>query len=402
VAEFREQGVLVVRGAIEPAEVRAARDGLHAVLKARAGVDVEDLEATAGGLRALSSTGGAGGVLDLFYEPFQMRLATSPVCFGAMSQLWGATFASGSDPSFRHRHGPFDPAQGFCYLDRVCYRVSERISLMHSAGGASPNHCAASKRKTRPLQRSLTPHLDCCPVDMQSAVQGGKAVAKWRPVQAFVSLTDTTEAEEGGFEAARGFHLDFDAWAESRPLTRGAPPKSRQQQPGHKHQASTPASQSTKPAPCIGEFTPLRPREDANVLARVAHVGCVRAGDLVLWDNRVPHSNSRFNHSGHSREVVFLGFLPAVPLNERFASDQRGRWERDVCPGDQWVEAGLTASGARQTTGDFAAKGADTVVAASDVECAGARIGRAKEEPADKKSALTPLGRRLMAIDPWS
>ena len=44
-----------------------------------------------------------------------------------------------------------------------------------------------------------------------------QAVPKWRPIQAFIALTDTLNADEGGFEAAPGLHLAFDDWVANRP-----------------------------------------------------------------------------------------------------------------------------------------------------------------------------------------
>ena len=40
---------------------------------------------------------------------------------------------------------------------------------------------------------------------------------KWRPIQAFVALTDTIHPDEGGFEAAPCLHAFFDEWVAKRP-----------------------------------------------------------------------------------------------------------------------------------------------------------------------------------------
>lgn len=123
--------------------------------------DVDDLESTAGNLRALSSTGGSGGVLDRYYMPWKLEMAQNPRFFQAISQLWAATFAAApapdpDDPNDHarvygsHPFGPFDPSKGYFYMDRVGFRVPDRIAERHRKG-------------KRPLQRSLTPHLDCCP-----------------------------------------------------------------------------------------------------------------------------------------------------------------------------------------------------------------------------------------------
>ena len=191
-------------------------------------------------------------------------------------------------------------------------------------------------------------------------------VTKWRPLQCFVALTDTLHADEGGFEAARGFHRDFDEWVRTRPPPPLAAAAS----------ASGDAAYPSTPL-CVGEFTPIRPKEDADVLRRVAHVPC-RAGDLVVWDNRIPHANSRENNAsgggggggggpGRSREVVYLGFLPDVPLNRTYAAAQLARFRSGQPPQDQWQEQPQSLP-LEQHCEDF---------------------------------QFSSLGRRLMGIDPW-
>ena len=105
-------------------------------------------------------------------------------------------------------------------------------------------------------------------------------------MQAFIALTDNLEADKGGFEACIGWHLEFDRWRQERPWSYAA-----------KGAGVSP--------PCAGDFTPVRPREDEEIIARMRHVPC-RAGDLVLWDYRIPHSNALRNEGG-PREVVYIG-----------------------------------------------------------------------------------------------
>lgn len=99
---------------------------------------------------------------------------------------------------------------------------------------------------------------------------------------------------QGGFEAAKGFHRDFDSWAESRVASASGR--------GKKSGSGVADDKAQRAAPCVGEYTPIRPVEDAAVLVRVLPVAC-RAGDLVCWDNRIPHANSRGNCAETAREV---------------------------------------------------------------------------------------------------
>lgn len=111
--------------------------------------DVNDLSGTAHNLRKLSSTGGSGGVLDIFYQDWQLELAQNERFFKAVSSLWRHTWADPEAKEFQFTE-PFDPTRGYFYLDRAGFRVPDHVS-------------ESFKKGSRPLQRSLTPHLDCCP-----------------------------------------------------------------------------------------------------------------------------------------------------------------------------------------------------------------------------------------------
>jgi isopenicillin N synthase-like dioxygenase len=77
IAAFIRDGYVVVPGVLSKERLAAARRGLAATLQ-RHGVSMEDA-ATHEGLRRLSTTRGAGGVLDLFYDRWKLdlTLATS-------------------------------------------------------------------------------------------------------------------------------------------------------------------------------------------------------------------------------------------------------------------------------------------------------------------------------------
>lgn len=250
--------------------------------------DIDRLEETAGGLRHLSSTGGSGGVLDLYYPKWKLKLAENPKFFDAISQLWKATYASYNpkeeDQQEQQQHlyahpfeAPFDAKKGYFYLDRIGFRVPDIISAQHAKG-------------KRHLQRSLTPHLDCCPSALYNS---DKKVPRWRPIQSFIALTDNWQDETGGFECVRGFHRDFSQWAKTRgPCINGLPPA------------------------CVGDFTPIRPIEDADVIARFEsiHYG---AGAVIAFDWRTPHANSSSHVGDYPRMVSYGSFLPDVAINRR-------------------------------------------------------------------------------------
>jgi hypothetical protein len=270
-------------------------------------------------LKKLSSTNGAGGILDIFYADFKLKLNQHPLIFQILTELWAATYGHRSYPGseevidvnehFTHPFGDFDASQGFMYIDRVCFRLPDSLP------NATSN--AASSSSSKPLHRSLTPHLDCCPYDMFSG-------RKWRPIQCFVALTDTLQPNEGGFEACPSHHIGFEEWAKLRPPSDPLPKE-------------TPNGEvrSFNGVPCVGQFTPIRPKEDIDVIERFEHIPC-RSGDLVLWDFRIPHANAAQNLLEHPREVIYLGFLPDVPINRQYAADQLKRYKIGQVPIDQW------------------------------------------------------------------
>eukprot|EP01039_Chlorochromonas_danica_P009832 gene9828-10875_t len=298
--EFIENGVVVVPNVLTTEEVEEARRGFHAMLQ-QYGVDVNDLENTGHALGQLSSTHGSGGVLDLFYFDWKLKINEHPKVLSILQALWRATYAaydpsssSTTDKTFAHPFGPFDTEKAYMYIDRVGYRLPSALSQQ------------LGKNNKSPLQRSLTPHLDCSPLER---FQG----KKWRPIQSFIPLTDTLNKNEGGFEVCKGLHREFDEWVARRPNS----------------------FKDNSPPPIVGQFTPIRPKEDEEIIRRMEAVPC-RAGDLLLFDYRLAHANSMHNVTDHPREVVYLGFLPAVEVNRRYAEEQKERYSKGELPVDQW------------------------------------------------------------------
>jgi hypothetical protein len=230
------------------------------------------------------------------------------------------------------------------YIDRIGYRISTAMAerLGSSTGKES--------KKAKPIQRSLTPHLDCCPDNFFS-----QTASKWRPIQCFVSLTDNLEPNTGGFEAALGFHKTFHKWI--RPSSAG--------------------KKVSFPAPCIGEYTHIRPKEDGDVMALIQHIP-VRAGSAVFWDNRIPHANAYRNDQSEARAVVYCSFLPDIELNREYARRQLYNYKRRIPPTDQWINT------------------AKLVVESCQLD-------QEEEQRPDVESAAASasLRRKLLGLDPW-
>ena len=58
----------------------------------------------------------------------------------------------------------------------------------------------------------------------------------------------------------------------------------------------------------------------------------IPAGSLVLWDNRLPHSTCNDLISDDTREVVYTGFLPNIPLNIKYATKQWDLYNKKLPP----------------------------------------------------------------------
>lgn len=113
--------------------------------------------------------------------------------------------------------------------------------------------------------------------------------------------------------------------------------------------------------PCVGQFTPIRMIEDSDIIQRFEHIPC-KAGDMVFWDYRIPHSNSYKNESNITREAVYIGLLPNIGLNAEYVKDQLIRYKMGIVPIDQW---------------------------------------HSHDEPQICNFEFSSLGRKMMGIEPW-
>lgn len=239
-----------------------------------------------------------------------------------------------------HPYGSFNSNIGYMYIDRIGYRIptilakqlgevvvsiennnnnnnnskditniifseqqQQQNEQQQDNEKSDKNNITLKKSKNKKkiaIQRSLTPHLDCCPDTFYTSDNN----TKWRPIQCFVSLTDTVLSNHGGFEAVKGFHRNFDIWSKNRiPTTTVKKNKKMQSTPRRKkvhdivdnnddNGNDTSTTQSTNvttittiPPPCIGEYTHMRPKEDYDVIQQIQHIP-VKAGSAVFWDNR--------------------------------------------------------------------------------------------------------------------
>lgn len=78
------------------------------------------------------------------------------------------------------------PLNILAHIDRIGYRVPESCNDAFQDCNHATNSNRSQATKKNKLQRSLTPHVDCCPTDMLSQ-------RRWRPIQCMLALTPTLQ-----------------------------------------------------------------------------------------------------------------------------------------------------------------------------------------------------------------
>ena len=171
IEEFIESGVLVVPNVISSQEIDLLVKNLNKTLLNDYNIDESNLIKTGNNLSYLSSTHGAGGIIDLFYCDWKLSISTDERIFNIISKLWESTYAtydekkhSPNNHLFYHPFGKFDYKTGYIYMNRVCFRIPDYISKQCVKNNNNKNGNKKINKK-RGLQRCLAPHLDCCPND---------------------------------------------------------------------------------------------------------------------------------------------------------------------------------------------------------------------------------------------
>jgi len=156
------------------------------------------------------------------------------------------------------------------YIDRVCWRLPDNIK---SEGG-------------------LSCHLDRNPYDPYLMKSG--SLKKWRPIQAFVSLTDQYGTNSGGLKVVKGFHHKIDEYFNKN------------------------MKDDTNKG---GEFYRLNSKSHALLAKNLCPIDAPK-GSLVCWDNRLPHATCQLLDGYDTREVIYVGWLPNIELNKKYCAQQ--------------------------------------------------------------------------------
>lgn len=166
---FVQDGVLVVENILNEEELQSAVAGLHKTLNSH-GVDPDRLEDTGQLLRHLSSTNGSGGVLDLFYDEWKIKIvATNSKLFAATAQLWEEAYCHNNETKEEvpindrfqwHPYGAFDCTKGYMYIDRIGYRLP---TVLAETLGAKARRCQHTMAKSRQKATQLTASFHVLP-----------------------------------------------------------------------------------------------------------------------------------------------------------------------------------------------------------------------------------------------
>lgn len=274
--EFARSGFLVVENVLTSAEVGRLRERFHAQLASRGLNHAKVLageEAPGQGARL------KGEASNIFYARWKMDAHLDPRVYECSRDLLVQTFGSGKREGFEHPFGAFDDV--LAYVDRVCYRL--------------PDHVRA--------EGGLELHLDRNPRNPYLLnANGVSTLTKWRPIQAFLALTDHVGAESGGLRVVPYFSREDPADYFGEQIFDGK-----------------------------GEFCRLHDKSHVALQRRLEPVLAPR-GSLVFWDNRTPHATCRKLVGPDTREVVYIGFLPRVALNVRYVERQALHLRRNLTP----------------------------------------------------------------------
>ena len=152
------------------------------------------------------------------------------------------------------------------YFDRVCYRLPDHI---REEGG-------------------LGLHLDRLP-----GPNGFKNIKFYRPIQGFLALTDHYGDESGGLKLVTKFHNEFDLFFKGK------------------------FDNNTE----TGQFFRMGGKSYEKLQRRCRAI-VIHAGSFVMWDNRLPHSTCSKLTNFDSREVIYMSYIPNVPLNVSYNKQQ--------------------------------------------------------------------------------
>jgi hypothetical protein len=265
IEEFKRNGVVIIEDVLTDNEVHTARQNFHTQLN-EMGIDHEGI--LRGNVECDAGPRIKGPVSRIFYAKWKLDVHLHPNVISTMKDLLVQTYGRETD-GFAHPFGEFDNM--LAYIDRVCWRLPDIIRE----------------------ESGLGLHLDRNPTNPYLLNSNGKTqLKKWRPIQAFVTLTDHYLTNSGGLRVVKGFHHEIDEYfREENNIEED------------------------------GEFFRMGSKSYASLRHRLEPI-FVPKGSLVCWDNRLPHATADKLDGADTREVVYTGFLPDIAINRTYMMSQ--------------------------------------------------------------------------------
>lgn len=311
--EYYKNGVLVIENVLTEEEVNIARQGLHQQLLTF-GIDHDKV---LNGEQILKEDGRIkGSPSKIFYGKWKIDIQLHDKVYAYSKALMEETYFKNSAPCpFQGRlneasadvqpfNHPFGKANDILpYIDRICWRLPDHI---------------------RP-EGGLSMHLDRNPFDPYLYKSDG--IKKWKPIQAFISLTDQFGSTSGGLRVVKGFHRRIDEYfSKTEPHSSGVAKQ-------HSKLGITKSFKETlsEPEYSGGEFYRMNSKTHAPLQKQLEPINAPK-GSLVLWDNRLPHATTDLYENFDSREVVYIGWLPNIDLNQKYWIEQSNAIKKNIPP----------------------------------------------------------------------
>lgn len=271
IKQFQEEGFCVIEDVLNPEQVLQARTDFHNELL-KYDVNVENIlngvDEPDNLVRKKSKFN------DMFYAKFKMDLQINEQMYLTWKELY-------DNVDVGTPLGPYTDI--IPYVDRVCCRLPDHI--LNETG--------------------IKLHIDMRPGSPNEAFMGPNGiinVKKWRPIQSSLALTNHYGGESGGLKLVSGFHKEFKEFFKDKVNEERG-----------------------------GEFFRMHDKSYEAILHRCLPV-TVPAGSLVLWDTRLPHATCQKLSGFDTREVLFMAYIPNVPLNIAYRDGQRDGIINKIAP----------------------------------------------------------------------
>lgn len=258
--EFIETGVVVIENVLSDEEILFARNSLHDKLL---DFNINHNKILSENTDVPTTVRTKSESSTIFYSKFKMNIQLQECIYLTFKDA----IIKGILPSETNVEKIFGKYNDVLpYIDRICYRLPDHI---RKEGG-------------------LGLHLDRNPWNMSLA-------KKYRPIQGFIALTDQFGSESGGLKVVKGFHKKINTYFLN--------------------------SYNKKEADMPGEFYRLHDKNHTKLSLEQENIN-VKAGSLVLFDNRLPHSTCQKLTSFDTREVIYLSYIPNVEINKKYFKQQ--------------------------------------------------------------------------------